>query len=33
MQGVKLDAFARTKIEATIAELEKERDIVKDLLG
>ena len=33
VQGVKLDAFARTKIEATIAELEKERDIVKDLLG
>jgi malate dehydrogenase len=33
VQGVKLDAFARSKIDATIAELEKERDIVKDLLG
>ena len=33
VQGVKLDAFARSKVEATIAELEKERDIVKDLLG
>jgi malate dehydrogenase len=33
VQGVKLDAFARAKVEATIAELEKERDIVKDLLA
>jgi len=33
VQGVKLDAFARSKIDATIAELEKERDIVQDLLG
>ncbi len=33
VQGVKLDAFARSKVEATIAELEKERDIVKDLLA
>jgi len=33
VQGVKLDAFAKSKIDATIAELEKERDIVKDLLG
>lgn len=33
VQGVKLDPFARAKIDATIAELEKERDIVKDLLG
>ena len=33
VQGVKLDAFARSKIDATIAELEKERDIVKDLLA
>jgi malate dehydrogenase len=33
VQGVKLDAFAKSKIEATIAELEKERDIVKDLLA
>ncbi|HJW50164.1 MAG TPA: malate dehydrogenase [Candidatus Limnocylindria bacterium] len=29
---VKLDAFAREKLAATIAELEKERDLVKDLL-
>ena len=33
VQGVRLDAFAKAKIDATIAELEKERDIVKDLLG
>ena len=33
VQGLKLDAFAKSKIDATIAELEKERDIVKDLLG
>ncbi len=33
VQGVKVDAFAKAKIDATIAELEKERDIVKDLLG
>ena len=33
VQGVKLDAFARAKVDATIAELEKERDIVKDLLA
>jgi hypothetical protein len=33
LQGVRLDAFAKSKIDATIAELEKERDIVKDLLG
>jgi len=33
VQGVKLDAFAKSKIDATIAELEKERDIVKDLLA
>ena len=33
VQGVGLDAFAKAKIDATIAELEKERDIVKDLLG
>jgi malate dehydrogenase len=33
VQGVKLDAFAKSKIEATIAELEKERDVVKDLLA
>jgi malate dehydrogenase len=33
VQGVKIDGFAKAKIDATIAELEKERDIVKDLLG
>jgi len=33
VQGVKVDAFAKSKIDATIAELEKERDIVKDLLA
>jgi malate dehydrogenase len=33
VQGVKLDAFAKSKIDATIAELEKEREIVKDLLA
>lgn len=32
VQGVTLDDFARAKIAATIAELEKERDLVKDLL-
>jgi malate dehydrogenase len=30
---VPLDEFAKAKIAATIAELEKERDLVKDLLG
>jgi malate dehydrogenase len=33
VQGVKIDSFAKAKIDATIAELETERDIVKDLLG
>ena len=33
VQGVKLDGFARAKIDATIGELEKERGIVKDLLA
>ena len=33
VQGVTLDSFATAKIAATIAELEKERGIVKDLLG
>jgi malate dehydrogenase len=33
VQGIKLDAFAKAKVDATIAELEKERDIVKDLLA
>ena len=33
VQGVRLDAFAKSKVDATIAELEKERDIVKDLLA
>ena len=33
VQGVRLDAFAKSRIDATIAELERERDLVKDLLG
>ena len=33
VQGVKLEAFATEKLAATIAELEKERDLVKDLLA
>ena len=33
VQGIRLDDFARTKVAATIAELERERDIVKDLLA
>ncbi len=33
VQGVKLEAFAKEKLAATIAELEKERDLVKDLLS
>ena len=32
VRGVKLDKFAMEKLTATIAELEKERDLVKDLL-
>jgi malate dehydrogenase len=32
VRGVKLDRFATEKIAATIAELAKERDLVKDLL-
>ena len=33
VRDVKLDAFATGKLAATIAELEKERDLVKDLLA
>jgi malate dehydrogenase len=33
VQGVKLEAFAKEKLAATIAELEKERELVKDLLA
>jgi len=33
VRGVALDRFATEKVTATIAELEKERDLVKDLLG
>ena len=33
VRGVTLDAFATAKIAATVAELEKERDLVKDLLA
>ena len=32
VQGVPLDAFAKGKLEATVAELLKERDVVQDLL-
>jgi malate dehydrogenase len=32
VRGVKLDKFAMEKVSATIQELEKERDLVKDLL-
>ena len=31
--NVALDEFAKGKIAATVAELEKERDLVKDLLA
>ena len=30
--GVKLDDFAKQKIDATVSELKQERDTVKDLL-
>ena len=33
VKGVTLNDFAKTKIAATVAELEKERDLVKDLLA
>lgn len=33
VQGVKLDDFARSKVAASIAELERERDIVQDLVS
>ena len=33
VRGVKLDRFATEKLAATVAELEKERDLVKDLLA
>jgi malate dehydrogenase len=33
VQGITLDAFARAKVSATVAELEKERAIVQDLLA
>jgi malate dehydrogenase len=32
-QGLKLDEFATAKVKATVAELEKERDLVQDLLS
>ena len=32
VRGVKLDPFATERVAATVAELEKERDLVKDLL-
>ena len=33
VKGIQLDSFARARIAATLAELEKERAIVQDLLG
>ena len=33
VRGITLGEVAKVKIEATVAELEKERDLVKDLLG
>ena len=33
VKGVALDAFAQGKVSATIAELQRERELVKDLLG
>jgi malate dehydrogenase len=33
VQGLKLNTFAKTKIAATVAELEKERELVSDLLA
>ena len=33
VKGITLDAFARAKVNATVAELEKERGIVQDLLA
>lgn len=33
VQGVELDAFARGKVDATVAELVKERDMVQDLIA
>ena len=33
MKNVTLGEYAKTKIQATIAELEKERELVKDLLA
>src|SRR2546429_6757809 len=33
VKGITLSDFAKAKLAATVAELEKERDLVKDLLG
>ncbi|HET8569930.1 MAG TPA: malate dehydrogenase [Candidatus Limnocylindria bacterium] len=33
VQGIELDEYARGKLRATVAELEKEREVVKDLLA
>jgi malate dehydrogenase len=33
VRGIQLDSFARSKIAATVAELEKERAVVQDLLA
>ena len=32
VQGLPIDAFSQSKIDATIAELKEERDAVKDLI-
>ena len=32
-QGLKLGSFLKQKLAASVAELESERDVVKDLLG
>ena len=33
VKGVALDAYAKSRIDVTVAELKKERDVVKDLLA
>jgi malate dehydrogenase len=33
VQGLEIDSFSRQKIDASVAELQEERDITKDLLG
>ena len=33
VEGVTLDSFGKGKFEATLKELQEEKDLVKDLLG